>query len=733
MRRALMRCWPGLLMAALPILAHLPEIGGWVSCNPLYDTPWLLAGSLRPILPGHCTMDGNVGGTLQALGGAAANAWLAGTVPWWSPDTGLGLPLAAEAQPAVFFLPFVLLLHFPAGIVLLKLAMQVLSGLFTYKVSRELGFGRGAASIGGGAFALNGSFAWFAHSMILPVAFLPALVFGLERSRRLAAQGLAGGTAWIALGLAYSLVAGFPETAFMDGLLAGLWAITALCRLQAGRRVALAGKILAGGCAGLALAAPGWISFLDLLPHASIGAHVFVPLNHMTAGQAAALLFPGIYGPPYADGSLAAWSDDGGYFGPAIACLALMALCGGPRLRGLRWALGGWVVFWLCAFFGETLCHAIWAAAPPLNQVQMTRYAMPSMEFAAVVLAAMAVDDWRRGVLRPRSIWTGAMLTAILAGTVLLLGARAGRLSVRDPAAVSFAAASLIEAVLVLSLVLYRLACPPGRIGAAMLAAVVLLAAAVNFALPELAGARPGRQALGAVAYLRRHAGLTRVFAVNNQMPVNYSAYFGFPSIQADMVPAPLAWTSAARRIGGEIDMSLSGLGMFTTAADQVAALRASAARLEDAGVGYVVTAASDDPFAADGLPGMVLDFDDGHSRIYGLPHAAYAEARGGPCRLRIETALRQDADCASPASLLRRELWVAGWHARINGEKAAIQESGGMFQSVVLPAGHADIVWTYLPPHAWTMMVLSALGATATAGLALHAWRRGLPGSRLG
>src|SRR5271168_4845166 len=108
------RLWaPALLFVlAVPLLAHLPEIFGWVSCNPLSGAPGLLAAAPRFLLPGACTIDGNVGGTLQALGGAAANAWLHFHLPWWNPYAGLGLPLAAEAQPAAFFLPFVLLLHF---------------------------------------------------------------------------------------------------------------------------------------------------------------------------------------------------------------------------------------------------------------------------------------------------------------------------------------------------------------------------------------------------------------------------------------------------------------------------------------------------------------------------------------------------------------------------------------------------------------------------------------------
>ena len=127
----------------------------------------------------------------------------------------------------------------------------------------------------------------------------------------------------------------------------------------------------------------------------------------------------------------------------------------------------------------------------------------------------------------------------------------------------------------------------------------------------------------------------------------------------------------------------------------------------------------------------MKLAFDDGHSRVYDLPHAAYAETRGGPCRLRIETGLRQQADCAAPATLIRRELWVAGWRAHINGEKAAIRQIGGMFQSVALPAGNADIVWDYRPPHVQAMAMICALGAAISIGLALHPWLRRLPASR--
>jgi hypothetical protein len=111
--------WVYLAMLAAPLLAHIPEYAGLVTCNPIYAYPSMVEPAPHRLLPGSCTIDGNDGTTLQALGGRAAEIWLSGHVPWWNSDEGLGLPLAAEAQPAALFFPFVLLLHFYSGIVVL--------------------------------------------------------------------------------------------------------------------------------------------------------------------------------------------------------------------------------------------------------------------------------------------------------------------------------------------------------------------------------------------------------------------------------------------------------------------------------------------------------------------------------------------------------------------------------------------------------------------------------------
>ena len=136
--------------------------------------------------------DPNNGFTTQALGYRAALDWLNGTVPWWNYFSGVGLPLAAEYQPAVFF-PATLMLLLPNGMLLQHILLQILAGLGTYGLLRQLGLGRLAAVTGGLLFAFNGALAWFDHAPALPVPFLPWVLWGVERALAKAALGMRGG------------------------------------------------------------------------------------------------------------------------------------------------------------------------------------------------------------------------------------------------------------------------------------------------------------------------------------------------------------------------------------------------------------------------------------------------------------------------------------------------------------------------------------------------------------
>ena len=255
-------------LAVLPIVASAVVLLGFV-----HDDPALLVMMLSTHLsPGFIRgsqgfFDPTVGLITQPLGMLSAKDWLAGIVPWWNPYTGVGMPLAAEMQPMSFFLPFVLLLRFWHGWLALKLILQALSGIAAYALMIELGTTRLAGFVTGAFFALNATFFMVPHAMG-PVPFAPLLLLGIERCARFSRDGKRLGWGLIPVAVAYSIYAGYPEVAYLDGLLAAIWTLWRFAALGA-VRWRFAGRILLGAGLGAALALPIVVPFPTLLPVSS--------------------------------------------------------------------------------------------------------------------------------------------------------------------------------------------------------------------------------------------------------------------------------------------------------------------------------------------------------------------------------------------------------------------------------------------------------------------------------
>ncbi|HEY7974074.1 MAG TPA: hypothetical protein VID72_01920, partial [Ktedonobacterales bacterium] len=276
--------WLMLALIVLPVMIRLPELLGLVHANALGYT-----GSLGAPSPGFVgglpTIDPNIGFTAQALGTQAARQWFAGRLPWWNPYEGVGIPLAGEMQSAAFF-PLTLLLIVPWGQTLFHICLQIIAGVATYYLLRQLRLSRTASMTGAVLFEFNGVFAWLANAVVNPVPFLPLLLLGVERAfvsarahetlagRRWLLRDVAEGWAWIAIALALALVAGFPEVAYLDSLLAALWVVARLVVLRGwGARGRFALKLSVGGALGVAIAAPPLVAFADYLRVADSGLH----------------------------------------------------------------------------------------------------------------------------------------------------------------------------------------------------------------------------------------------------------------------------------------------------------------------------------------------------------------------------------------------------------------------------------------------------------------------------
>jgi hypothetical protein len=541
---------PRLWLILLPIAIHWPALSGWLSADPLYlesglTRNWLPNGVLSG-LPGW--IDGNSGITLEALGRLAAHDWKAGIVPWWNPYTGVGMPLAGEMQPAAFFLPFVLLLGVTGGVLYLKITLMIVAGLSMWGLLRILNLAPAPAFLGAILFQLNGTFAWDADSSSLPVAFLPLFLLAIERAR----VASSGGWRLVAAAVAYSVLSGFPETAFANGLLAFAWAC--LRFFQAGeRRWRFLRRVAGGGLVGLGLCAPLLLAFLSFLGQTDLGLRdlggaALLPANFVM------FLFPYVYGPIFFNLLFDIWYRLGGYIGLPVFLMAVTALVAtiarkAPPERALRWLLGGWMLLTLAKAGGVPIVTPAFNLVPLVANSLFYRYAATSWECAAIILAAFALDDFliAEVTIRRRRILLAGFCCVVIA----LVALAAGRPVWRDLGSVPGGRTWFFVALLwgdACAALIAAAWLSKRRYGHALLA-VLALDSAVQFSIPLLAGTRgeARKMDLATVGFLKHNLGLNRFYTLG-PLPPNYGAFYGLAQINHDYAPVPAAWVAYVQK-----------------------------------------------------------------------------------------------------------------------------------------------------------------------------------------
>ena len=373
-----------LAIVGLTILAvNVPTLLHIVTTNPVQLYAGLQSTAPHQALPGYPFIDPNAGYVTFSLGHLVTTDWLHGHVPWWNPYEGLGSPLAGEMQSAAFFPP-VFLLQDALGFVVFHVLLELVAGYATYFLLRRLDLGRAASTAGGVAFGLCGTLAWFEHATANPVAFLPLALLGVERARESASTSRRHGWRLLAVALGLSIVSGFPEVAYLNGLLVVVWAAVRLFTLPAGRR-AMAAKLAQGGVVGLLLGAPALVAFLDYLPHADVGSHAGAFANGSLPIQSLAqTILPYGFGPIFglqSNGSsllTIMWSNIGGYFDATLLVCALIGLFG-ARCRGLRIALGLWVLAAMSKTFGVATVSHLLNHLPGFHSIAFYRYSQSFM------------------------------------------------------------------------------------------------------------------------------------------------------------------------------------------------------------------------------------------------------------------------------------------------------------------------------------------------------------------
>jgi hypothetical protein len=593
-------------LLAIPVLAHAPTL--WLSPNPIFFTGQINAtGSMIwGGLPGY--LDLNAGWTTQALGGLAAKLWLSGEVPWWNAYAGVGMPLAAGTQSAALFLPFVLLLALPNGVLWLKVAMMMVGGLACRALLLQLRLLPAAALAGGVMFQISATFAWWADAPLLPVPFLPLLLLGIERARTAAQERRVGGFAIIALALAFSLYAGFPQTAWCSGLLAGAWTILRITQPeQRGARIGFVLRVGLGVVAGLLLAAPLLLPFLHYLSLSTIGDRAEIDFRelHVFPSAFAHYLFPYLFGPigafsPHYEMLAFHWGRIGGYVGlglPFSTLLALAAIRHPVRERVLRVLLGGWILLCLAKMGGLPVLGNVLNVLPLMSMTQFFRYGFTTVLCAAAILFALCLHDRLTG--RPSSRLTvlaagGLMATASVFALNMAwpLLREIGHVA---PAVWHFASISLGlgSAGLLTLLIAGLLRRQPGTV-----AFITLAEAMVLFVVPLLGGMRGGQIDEDAIAWLQEKVGEQRVVTLGTLLP-NYPGLFGIASINYVSLPVAREWVDYVR---AQLEPALNPtlfLGDFPPpVADRIATLREHLDAYAALGVRWIIARSESDPWS---------------------------------------------------------------------------------------------------------------------------------------
>lgn len=595
------------IIAILPIIIALPQLFGWLKADPMIYTGNMVENYQSGLFPGVPFIDPNNGFTTQALGYRSAKDWLDGIVPWWNYYSGVGLPLAAEFQPATFF-PLTFLLLFPNGIVWQHILLQIIAGLGTYALLRQLGLSRLTALAGGILFSFNGTLAWFDHASALPVPFLPLMLWGIERAYTKVKLGLNGGWRIFALSLAMGLLAGFPETTYINGLMTLIWTILRFTQTTPNKRVAFTKRVVLGGVVGIALALPQILAFFSFLPHAFLGNHSggFANTSLTTETFFQSLFAPYIFGPPATYSNIwlslgPIWGSVGGY---TTAAILIMAIYGVLSCRSsLLITLTIWVFLVLGKTFGFHIISFLWNLLPGIKETAFFRYATPSWELSLIILASFGIEN----LVSPKNIskhwakWGTSAIAVFLIGGFLihtryLWPNFANSVGLKNWAISSISWALIVTFFCLFSIFFakkYSWLIPT-------LITLLIIDSIVMFAIPTLINPRKGEIDLPAIDFLQKNLGLQRFYTLGPIAP-NYGAYFGIASINYNYSPVAKNWTDWAQsHLDSSLDpFMLTGNDPRQTPhqSDQAYELRKNLSNYGWIGVKYIVAPSDKNPF----------------------------------------------------------------------------------------------------------------------------------------
>ena len=689
--------------------------------------------------PGRPTNESHIGLTAQALGTQAAHRWWSGHVPLWNYYEGTGVPLAGEMQSAALFLPFILLLKTPDGQLYFHISLQIIAGLSTFFFLRRLRLVPAAAFCGAVFFELNGTYAWMANAAYNPVAFLPLSLLGVECLIDSAQRGDRGGWTLLCAGAAWSVYAGFPEVAFLNAIFVVLYTLVRLTQLPAFAIKRSALKLVIATVITLLLIGPALAEFLDYLSFSyqegrgHLGGFVTDP--RLGVGP---LVVPYIFGPPGCI-STPYWGKAAGYLGYTLTVLSLAAIIWLWRNRIVQFC-ATWAILCLLKIYGEP--HVNWAVLklPLMSFFVFERWLMPSLEFACVVLTAMAIHELFAG-RRARLLVPGLIGASVVCLALYGLYNLDYFWLIRS---VPFNYPTLN----LLFVVNFTLTCIGavwlGRAAPWMIAGFGLFEAFCLFNVPIFSAPRHCQYDMEGIAFLQNHIGLQRFYTLGPIQP-NYGSAFNLAELNYDDMPI-------SRYL---VDYFKDHLDPYRNATNtkpdwqrnghpmNIDIIRQNYRAYAEAGVKYVLTEPdeqlndlfpevySSSVMRVYELPDVRPYFSAECARIFSAKGARIFSAEGAGVHIEPLDRDRVKIRCDRPTPLVRLESYSPNWKAYIDGRPVPVWMYEKLFQAVDLPAGEYLLTFDYESPYGsitmplfWTGAMLFALVGLLEVGSAL-CWRQ--------
>lgn len=733
-RRLSPDAWALVAITAIVLLANLPYLLDFFDPNPLGPRSDLFSSVVPGRVGGSSTIDPNNGYASQALGHLAALDVLKLHLPWWNPYEGTGMPLLGGTQSAALFPP-TLLTALANGQLYEHILFELVAGITTYLLLRRILVTRWVALGASIVFALNGTFAWFQHATVNPIALLPMLLLGIELVFAATRDDRPGGWWLLALAGGLSVYAGFPEVAYIDTLMGLCWFGWRCSCLERRQLRPFLLKAAAGSIAGALIAAPMLVGMADYYNHADLGAHSNSMLGSDRLGTTAMpqLLLPYIYGPIFGFSDAAGtvnglWGVLGGYLDTTLVLFSLLGLVG-RRARLLRLVVLAWGLLVFARMYGQPpLLDKVIGVLPGMSKVAFFRYGNAALELSFVILAALGLDDLNRQPQVRGLRWAALLVLALVVLTAVEARPMARALGPHFAHRPYYVAAVTWGAlVIVASAAATFIRFPPLR--SALLATLLALDAFALFVAPELSAPRAVNLDLAPAAYLGRHLGDSRFFTLGPLQP-NYGSYFALSELNLNDLP-PSAFSRYVHdrldpivQAGVFVGNSGGGRPPFAPTPEQE--LLRNLAGYRDAAVSYVLTPAHQ------ALPQSASTFSlvyrSPSTWIYHLAGAAgYFSASDRNCRVSASSRETVEVSCPKAAVLVRRETYFRGWAAELDGRGVPIHRNDGLFQAVAISTGRHTVRFAFSPPNmGWAGLASVAGLVTLIAPVAFRRRRRG-------